>query len=345
MTVAALITGTRTLEINEYADAPPAEGCVTVEIAFCGICGTEISSFRSGSVHHPSVCGHEWSGIVSAVGTGVTSLTEGDRVNVGVCPPCGQCVECRSGLTDFCATALTMARGRDARAPLHGAFARSLSVDAARVVLTPAGLSPAEAAQVEPAAVAIHGVRRSNLKLGDTVVVQGGGSIGLLALQFARVSGAGTAIVIEPNAERRELALTLGADVALAPGAEADAYVKDSTGGIGADVVFECVGAAALIQPAVALARRGGTMLLLGYSAEAATINPAHWLAKEINVVGAVSFTHDDVIRAMDLMASGRVRVAPLHSRTIGIGQLEATLTELADGGSGDLKVLVDPTL
>ncbi len=342
---AALITGAGRLEYRDFEEAPPAPGCVSVAVTLCGICGTEISSYRTGAGHSPAVCGHEWVGVVSAVGSGVTSVSEGERVVIAVSPPCGQCLECRSGMTEFCSLALAMARGRDANAPAHGAFARSLTVDARRVIAPPDALSDIAAAQVEPASVAFHGVRRSRILPGDTVVIQGGGSIGLLAMQFARAIGAGRTVVVEPSESRRALALRLGASLALAPGAEADALIRESTGGLGADVVFECVGRPELIQQAVSLTRRGGVMLMLGYAAAEATFNPAHWLAKEVSVVGSVAFTHDDVVRAMSLMADGRVQVEPLYSRTVALPDLGATLADLAGGTSSDLKVLVDPGL
>ena len=99
--LAGLITGKETVEFRTFPQAPPATGCVTVDIALCGICGTDIASYHSGHLHSPAVCGHEWVGTVTDVGSGVDAVAEGDRVVVAVPPACGRCPECRGGLAEF----------------------------------------------------------------------------------------------------------------------------------------------------------------------------------------------------------------------------------------------------
>jgi (R,R)-butanediol dehydrogenase / meso-butanediol dehydrogenase / diacetyl reductase len=339
---AALITAKETVTLRTFTQAPPPPGCVTIDIRLCGICGTDIHSFSSGHLHRPAVCGHEWVGTVAAAGTGVDGLQEGDRVIVALPPACGRCPECLTGLGDYCRTASMVARGRDPLAPPHGGFADRITVEATRVMRAHPGLSDEVAAQVEPATVAFHGVRRSGITPGDTVVVQGAGPIGLLALQFARAAGAGDVLVVEPSPARRRLATELGATNALTPD-EAAEYVLDHTQGVGADVVIECTGVPRLLQTAVDLARSGGLVQLLSFLSEPATINAARWLAKEVTVVASNAYTHDDFRRSMAFLADGRVQAQPLHSRTVGLTDLEATLRRLSAGPSDDIKVLVDP--
>ena len=261
---------------------------------------------------------------------------------VGVPPACGHCGECRRGLAEYCRTVSLSVRGRDELAPAHGGFARRITVAAARLLPAHPQLTDEEAAQVEPAAVAFHGVRRSHVTPGDLVVVQGGGPIGLFAAQFARAAGAGDVLVIEPADGRRRLAAELGASMVAAPD-EAAGTVLAATDGVGADVVLECTGVPRLLQTAMDLTRSGGTVGLLSFLAQPPTIDAAAWLAKQSTLVASNAFTHDDVRRAMGFLADGRVRALPLHSRTVGLDQLEATLRELAAGGSDDIKVLVDP--
>jgi (R,R)-butanediol dehydrogenase / meso-butanediol dehydrogenase / diacetyl reductase len=339
---AALITAKQTVAFRNFVQATPPPGCVTIDISLCGICGTDIYSFRSGHLHSPAVCGHEWVGTVAATGDGVESLQEGDRAVLAVPPACGRCPECRRGLGEYCRTASLVARGRDPLAPPHGGFAGSITVQATRVMRAHPDLTDEVAAQVEPATVAFHGVRRSRITVGDTVVVQGAGPIGLLALQFARVAGAADVLVVEPSPARRRLARELGAINAVAPD-EAAECVQDHTQGIGADVVIECAGVPRLLQTAVDLARSGGVVQLLSFLAEPATIHAARWLAKQVTVVASNAFTHDDFRRSMTFLADGRVRAQPLHSRTVRLDELEATLRGLAAGPSDDIKVLVDP--
>ena len=170
---AALITAKETVTFRRFSQAPPRSGCVTVDISLCGICGTEINSFRSGHLHSPAVCGHEWVGTVAAAGAGVDGLQEGDRVVLAVPPACGRCPECHRGLGEYCRMASLVARGRDPLAPLHGGFAGTITVQATRVMHAHPALTDEVAAQVEPATVAFHGVRRSGITAGDTVVGTG----------------------------------------------------------------------------------------------------------------------------------------------------------------------------
>ena len=316
---------------------------VVVDITLCGICGTDIHAYQSGNPYNPAICGHEWVGVVSAAGADVRRVAEGDRVVVAVPPPCGRCSACRAGQTTHCSTVLLAATGRDVRNPLHGGFAERLAVNAERIVKAHAGLTDAQAAQVEPATVAFHAVRRSLLRLGDVAVIQGAGPIGLTVMQWAKAAGAGQIVVIEPNAGRQALARELGATEVVAPGEAADTLVRERTNGLGADIVFECVGRAPAIQSAVNLARRGGSMCLVGLSDTDATIVPHTWLVKEIAVTAALAYTHEEFDLAMGMIADGRVRLDPMHSSTVGLASLGDALADLGSGTSTQTKVLVDP--
>jgi (R,R)-butanediol dehydrogenase/meso-butanediol dehydrogenase/diacetyl reductase len=282
---AALITGKGRVELVEFDEPEPFDGGVVVDIAFCGVCGTDVHAYQSGRPYTPAICGHEWAGTVSAVGANVRALAEGDRVVVAAPPACARCSACLAGHAERCEQAFRMLVGRDERAPKHGGFAPRIAVAAERVERAHPALSDEEAAQVEPATVAFHAVRHSRLRLGDTAVVQGAGPIGLSTLQFVRAAGAGHIIVIEPNADRRALATRLGAHETVEPGAPAAELVAERTSGLGGDVVFECVGRPDAIQTAVDLSRRGGAMCLIGLADENASINPGAWLRKEITVI------------------------------------------------------------
>ena len=342
---AALITGKQTVELREFPDPTPAPTGVVVDIAFCGICGTDIHAFQSGRAYNPAICGHEWSGVVSATGNQVKGLSEGDRVVVAAAPACGRCTACSRGQSARCEVAFLSAIGRDAMAPVHGGFARQIAVAATRVVRTNPGLNDEEAAQVEPATVAFHAVRTSALRLGDIAVVQGGGPIGLATMQWVRAAGAGLVIVIEPNLRRRELALALGAHHAVEPGPAANQLIKESTHGLGADIVYECVGRPFAVQSAVDMARRGGAMCLIGLAEGDVPISPGVWLVKEISVTSSLAYFHEEFEMAMGMIADGRVRVQPLHTSTVSLHDLADALADLASGTSLQTKVLVNPNL
>jgi (R,R)-butanediol dehydrogenase / meso-butanediol dehydrogenase / diacetyl reductase len=164
-------------------------------------------------------------------------------------------------------------------------------------------------------------------------------------MQWVRTAGAGQVIVIEPNKERRNLALALGATLAVAAGDEAVNAVKERTGGLGADIVFECVGRAPAIQSAADLVRRGGSICMIGLSDTPATIVPGVWLVKEIRLTSALAYTHEEFDLAMGMIADGRVKLAPLHTQTVGLADLGSALGELASGAPTQTKILVDPRL
>ena len=338
----ALITGKETVELLDFADPEPTElRDVVVDVSLCGICGTDIHAWQAGSEYNPAICGHEWTGTVSATFNSSSRVSEGDRVVVAVPPACGNCSNCRAGHTETCSTVFAHATGRHPSAPAHGGFASAIGVSSARVLSISADLTDAQAAQIEPLTVTLHAMRKSGLRIGDTAVIQGAGPIGLLTAQLVRAGGAGTTVVVEPNEARRDLAVQLGADRALHPD-DAMSEVMEMTHGLGADVVYECAGVPATIQSAVNMARRGGTMCLIGLASDVATIDPRIWLVKEIAVKAALAYTHEEFEMAMGLVADGRVDVDAMHTNTVGLTGVHDALAGLASG-SGDMKVLVNP--
>src|SRR5688572_28806273 len=130
--LAGLIVGKGALELREVPSPVPADAGVVVDIALCGICGTDVHAYQSGKPYNPAICGHEWAGTVSAVGRDVRSVGDGDRVVVGAPPACGACAACRAGQADRCQAALLSVLGRDASAPAHGGFAERIAVAASR---------------------------------------------------------------------------------------------------------------------------------------------------------------------------------------------------------------------
>jgi (R,R)-butanediol dehydrogenase/meso-butanediol dehydrogenase/diacetyl reductase len=339
---AALITGAGQLEIRDFPDPTPTDAGVVVDVTFCGVCGTDVHAFTSGRAYAPAICGHEWTGTISAVGRSVSRLAEGDRVVVGVPPACGSCAACRADRTRHCITSHAFARGRDPEAPPHGGFARRIAVNADRVIAAHPELDDETLAQVEPVTVALHAVHQSGIRAGDTAVVQGAGPVGLTTMQCVRAAGAGQVIVIEPSATRRAVAADLGATRAAPPEAAGE-LIADHTQGLGADLVYDCAGGGDTLRSAVDLARRGGSVCLVAFTDGPTSIDPGAWLRKEISVTTALAYLHDEFEAAMDMLADGRVRVDSLHTSTTQMDGLAAVLQGLARGDSTQMKVLVDP--
>lgn len=341
----ATVSVPRTVELTDVDEAPPSDGQVRIKIRYCGVCGTDVHAYLTPEMLPPAVFGHEWTGTVEATGASVTHVAAGDRVVVAVGPPCGHCAMCRSGHADHCDTAFAEANGVTPDAPAHGGFATHLTVSARRVVAVLDGLSDVQAALVEPTAVTFHAVRRTAMRLGSLVVVQGAGPIGLLTAQHARGAGAARILMSEPVSARRAVAAGVGFTEVYEPGDEFVQAIDEATEGLGADVLFECTGVASLMQPSADLVRRGGTLSLLGYPTSDSTVSYGDWQSRELRVVGSLAYSHEDFKGAMRALASGVVDVAPLITGTVGLDDLAAVLTDLSSANTAHAKILVDPSL
>jgi (R,R)-butanediol dehydrogenase/meso-butanediol dehydrogenase/diacetyl reductase len=331
------------VEITGERRPEAAPDGVVVDIAYCGVCATDTHGYTSGGLIPPSVFGHEWTGTVTAIGADVTSVAVGQRVVSCVGPACGTCAHCLAGFPEQCDTAFAEANGVSPNAPDHGGFATAVAVAARRVTPVLDGLTDEQAALVEPTTVTFHAVKRTHQPLGAFVVVQGAGPIGLLTAQHARHAGAGRVIIVEPSESRRAVARTLGFTEVYEPGAAFTKAVLDASDGLGADVLYECTGAASLFQASAELVRRGGILSLLGYPQSTSEVSYPDWQSRELTVIGSLAYNHEDFLGAMRAIASGAVNVEALHTGTFSLAELPELLAELAGGRSAQAKALVDP--
>ena len=233
-------------------------GQVRVEPQWCGICGTDLHEYAHGPLYTPAenlpqVIGHEFSAVVAETGQGVTAFRPGDRVAVLPHVFCGSCFYCLRGRQGLCSnlqlTGVTWP---------WGGLAGQAIVPASQVVALPDGVSFEQGAVLEPLATVVHGVERSGLRPGDSVLITGGGPIGQLAVLVAAAAGAGSIFLSEPQAARRLMAERNGATVFDPASADVAGEVAELTGGLGADCAIECSGSQAGLDACVASVRRGG---------------------------------------------------------------------------------------
>jgi len=339
---AGLVTGKGQFELIEKEDPTPEADEVVVAIQRCGICGSDVHAYVEGWKYAPSVCGHEWVGIVAASGRDVVNVEEGDRVTGALAPGCGRCLECRNDLSQYCRTAWSDYSGPTG--PSSGGFAPFLCLKAERVIGIPEDIDTDDAALIEPSAVAFHAVRRSQLQVGDVVCVVGCGPIGLLTAQVAKAAGAGVVVAVEPDENRRNLALATGSDIAVSPGEDLHATLDELTQGLRADLSFDCAGIPQTMQQSVDMVRRGGSVCLVGVTGEEARINPIRWIGKEITLNTSMVFTLDEMKATANMIQDGRLSVAPLRDGIVDLDALGATIDDLAERRIDAVKILVDPT-
>ena len=308
---AAVYKGNRQFAIEDMPNPTPGPGQVVIDVSYCAICGTDVHHFMYDIAPPGTVMGHEYSGVVSAVGEGVSRWSVGDRVvGGGGEPPLGRAANpSRGERANY--------RLESASAPTSRvrAYAEKVLLEDWEPVPIPEGVSDEEAAMCEPCAVTVHAARLSQLKLGDSVVVLGAGPIGLLCMQVARAAGAGKVIVSEPAPARAEAARRLGADAVIDPLTEdAEARVVELTGGVGPDVVFECAAASATLDQALNMVRRNGQVVLVAIVWEQTPLLPPDWMAREVSLKTSFGSQPEDWRIALDLIRSGRVTMEPLVS-------------------------------
>ncbi len=293
------------LRLDEVPIPSPGVGEVLVKVHRCGICGTDlhIAKGHFPAPNLPLTLGHEFSGTVVALGDGVSDVGVGARVVVDINIACGHCYFCTRGQKLFCPSVAQLGVHR------AGGLAEYVTAPATNLHFLPSELSLDTAAYVEPLACAIHGQDRIGIRSGDSVLVIGGGPMGLAHIALARMNGAARIIVSEPNATRRALAERLGADFTIDPSNQGLAEaLKDLTGGVGPDVVIEAVGSIRTYESAIEVVRRGGKVLAYGAAAQDAvmSLKPFDVYSKELTIAGSYAGTYDTWPRAIALLAGKR---------------------------------------
>ena len=279
--------------VIEYRDVEllePGDDQIRIQIAYCGICGTDLHIYKGhmdARVKAPQAVGHEASGVVAACGKNVKGFAVGDKVTVRPLDNCGQCNTCKAGHTHICE------KLRFLGIETAGGFAQYWTVPARLVHHLPASMDLKLAALVEPLAVACHDIRRSEMKEGDFVVINGGGPIGMLIALCARAAG-GRVTLIEINEKRLELAEKLGFEVINPLKEDAVALIRSRTGGSGADVVFEVSGSVPGARIITELARPRGTIVMVAIYAKPVEVDLHKFFWKELRMVGARVYEYDD---------------------------------------------------
>jgi L-iditol 2-dehydrogenase len=317
---------------------------VLIQVAACGICGSDVHGYdgSSGRRIPPIVMGHEAAGIVAAVGSEVRAVSPGDRVTFDSTVYCAECEFCLRGEINLCENRQVVGVSCDEfRRP--GAFAEYIAVPGHIVYRLPDSLSFADAAMLEAVSVALHAVRLTRIRGGETALVIGAGMIGLLVLQAAREAGCSHVFVADVDATRLKLAADLGAETTLH--LSGDDLVRETvhlTAGRGVDVVFEAVGRSETVATAIDCARKGGMVTLIGNIAPQVTIPLQKVVTRQICLQGSCA-SAGEYPEAIELLSAGKIKVAPLITAVAPLRDGPRWFERLYLREPNLMKVILDP--
>jgi 2-desacetyl-2-hydroxyethyl bacteriochlorophyllide A dehydrogenase len=329
---ALVVDGTGSIGLEERAALQPSPGEVVVRPAFCGLCGTDLELLHgvvdAAFVRYPLTLGHEWSGVVEAVGDGVAGIEPGMRCVAEGIIPCGHCASCRMGATNVCETYDEVGFTRE------GAAGDQVVVPARVVHVLRDDVPLLDAALVEPSAVVLTALEKARPRPGLRTLVVGDGTIALLAVLLAQLWTPAEIIVAGRRPEQADLALALGAT----------AFTTDiPTGGF--DLAIEAAGATAAAETAIGSLRRGGTALLLGLppSGSTLTLRADMLVNDDLSLIASFGYTSAVWTRVVSLLNAGSFRPGRLVTHRFALADFEQAFAELAEPSGTRGKVMLEP--
>ena len=332
--------GPGNLEIRDMPEPACGDKDVKIEVAACGICGTDVHIMKDEYPSNPPVIiGHEFCGTVVETGKSVTRYKPGDRVVAeNVCIHCGECYMCTSGHYAVC-----IKRGAQGL-NINGGFTKYVVCAESNVYRIPDNISLEEGALAEPLVCSVHAVLdQTKVSAGDLVLISGPGAIGLIAAQAAIAEGgrvilAGTSQDAERFAVARSLGIETTVDVLKEDLAD---IVRKASGGDGADVVIECSGAAPAVDSGIALIKKRGRFTQVGLFGHKVPVDLDALVVKEIAMTGSMSHTRNAWLRGLALVGEGKIRLKPLVTSVYGLSDWEKGFRDFENRAG--IKTLLKP--
>jgi len=312
---------------------------VLIQMKRVGVCGSDIQIYHGKHRYmtFPVVQGHEGAGVVTKVGSKVTSFKEGDKVTIQPQVYCGECAPCRSGHYNVCKNLKVYG--------VHtgGMFSEYFAVPASKVLHLPENMSFDEGSLVEPAAVATGAIRRCGDLNGTNVVVLGAGTIGNLVAQVAVASGAKKVVITDINQKRLDIANACGIHACInTKGRKLKEVILEQFGDDEADIIIDCAGVKAIFNEAVAAARCSSKLVIVANYKEPVEVELPLFQRREVDMLGIMMYLREDFQRAIDLMTSKAINTAPLISDHFGIRQLEEVYPYIDNNPESVMKVVID---
>ena len=336
---ALVYQGPKQMTIENWETPVPKPGEVRVRTAFCGICGSDVHGWLgiTGRRIAPMVMGHELSGVVEALGEGVTDWKIGDRVTVQPLFSCGTCDFCREGLNNLCPTRELMGA-----MTCNGAFIDSFCVPAENLCKLPDNLSLEIGALIEPFAVAYRGVLHAGGVEGKNVMICGAGTIGLMVLKVCKMLNAKSITIVDLSDERLAFAKQHGADILINGKADIGAILAEYGIRDQIDVAIEAVGVSPTVQQTVDFVKTRGQIIWIGNSAPMVSLNMQSVVTRELNIQGSYIYTDADFRECVRLLSEQPQDFTGIISDVIPVEQANAMFEELSQGAGAKIKVLVD---
>jgi 2-desacetyl-2-hydroxyethyl bacteriochlorophyllide A dehydrogenase len=318
---AAVFYGTKDLRVTDIPVPAIGDDDILVRVKACGICGTDLHIYEgaqgAAACTPPTVLGHEFSGVIEKAGRNVVDVKPGDRVVIDPNDLCDKCTFCKTGRGHFCEHMTGIGT------TVNGGFAEYCAVRAKQAYKIPDSLSFEEAALSEPISCCLHGIDLAEIRPGSSVMVIGGGPIGLIMLQLARLAGAATVLLLEPVEEKRAIAKVLGADITIDPIREDVRETLAKNGIDNLDAVIECVGLKSTMRDAIEFAGKCSTVVLFGLTAPDCeiAIRPFDIFKKEVKITASYINPYT-MSRAIAVLMSRRVDVKSIIGRTLPLDEI-----------------------
>lgn len=323
----AVFYGKHDLRVEETKKPEIGPKDVLIQVKACGVCGTDVHIYEgdkgAAEVTPPTILGHEFSGVVAQTGAEVVNCKVGDRVCIDPNCYCGTCEPCRNGAAHYCENMIGYGT------TVNGGFAEYCAVNERQVYLLGENTTFEQGAMAEPVACCLHGIDMCEIQPGHQVVVIGGGMIGLLMMQLAKLAGAAKVALLEPVENKREVAKKLGADICIDPIKEDVQAVLKAAGMTWINTVIECVGRPSTIRQAIDIAGNKAVVMMFGLTKpdETIQVKPFEVFQKEL-VLKASFINPYTQKRALDLIDSRRLDVSSMIYEVCGLENLEGVLSK-----------------
>ncbi|TFG15898.1 MAG: hypothetical protein EU535_00650 [Promethearchaeota archaeon] len=330
--------GKKKLELIELPKPTPKENEVLVKVKYAGICGSDLEAYKTGLYPAHIVLGHEFCGTIAELGPNVKKWKVNDRVTIFPSIHCGKCYFCKQGLTNLCTYEDSIGIGA------NGGFAEYTLVQDHHLVALPDSVPDKHGTVFDQIATPLLALRETNFTAGNSAVILGMGTMGQFMLQCLKLAGARTIVVVEKNPHRLEVAKKFSPDLALSKLTLPKIKRANKVGASGSDFVFECSGVPLLVNAALDVVRKGGTIVQIGLWDKPLEINLLKYVLNQNRIQGIYGYLRNDFEFGVELVEKKLIDPDPIITKIIPLNDIVQEGFECAiDPDTKDIKILVEP--